>query len=242
MFRHEGPARSPAKNAALAAYLALVGGFVNSGGFILVGSFTSHVTGNVGRLSVDLVRMDATSGLIAATFVGSFFVGAFGASLILESDVFRRPSRAYACALLTEALLLGIFIIVYAVAGSGDPSRLRAEPILLSMAMGVQNSLVTRLSGAVVRTTHLTGIVTDLGIEAARWVRFAVRGGRTSPTSRAPSRPDANKTFLLSTILVGFTVGAVLGAALTLTSRWAMLLPLVATLGGSLYAFVEPED
>ena len=44
--------------------------------------------------------------------------------------------------------------------------------MLLCAAMGLQNSLVTRLSGAVVRTTHLTGVLTDLGIEGARWFRL----------------------------------------------------------------------
>ena len=66
--------------------------------------------------------------------------------------------------------------------------------------MGMQNSLVTRLSGAVVRTTHLTGVVTDLGIEAARWYRWHRAKLRALPTllpSRStPDRPEPSLTAL----------------------------------------------
>ena len=55
MFTHEGPGRPDRLNQKLAGYLAFVGGYVNSAGFILIGTFTSHVTGNVGRLANDLV-------------------------------------------------------------------------------------------------------------------------------------------------------------------------------------------
>ena len=34
--------------------------------------------------------------------------------------------------------------------------------------MGLQNSFVTKISIAVVRTTHLTGLFTDLGIDASQ--------------------------------------------------------------------------
>ncbi|WP_316568022.1 DUF1275 family protein [Myxococcus sp. MxC21-1] len=45
--------------------------------------------------------------------------------------------------------------------------------------MGLQNALVTRVSGAVVRTTHITGILTDIGIQVVRlgsWLREGTRG------------------------------------------------------------------
>lgn len=244
MFRHEGPTRSVAKNATLAAYLAFVGGYVNSSGCLLVGSFTSHVTGSVGRLSIDLASRNSGAAGLALAFVVSFFVGAVGASLIVESSVFHRAARAYAFALVVESCLLGAFIVIADLSGTIHPRWLDAEAVLLCTAMGMQNSLVTRLSGAVVRTTHLTGIVTDLGIEVARAIRF-YRGRLRPPSSTGrnpPSRPDMGKLFLLSTIFFSFSLGAALGATLTLVAgRWAMLLPVVATLGGSLNAFTTPK-
>ncbi len=49
----------------------------------------------------------------------------------------------------------------------------------MAYAMGIQNALVTRVSGAVVRTTHMTGVVTDIGIQLVKmmtWVRDGARG------------------------------------------------------------------
>lgn len=230
----------------LAGYLAFVAGFVNSGGFVLVGTFTSHVTGNFGRFGNDLARGDLSAAILAVTLVGAFFGGAFLASIVIESSPFVAVARAYGVALLIEAGLLGAFI---AVAGSSTAHHQRvldAEALLLCVAMGMQNSMVTRLSGAVVRTTHLTGIVTDLGIECARWYRW--QRSRHRPTSRderphehlAAPRPQPARALLLLTIVIAFAAGALLGAGLTLrASRWAMLFPVVAILAASAYAFIQ---
>lgn len=40
-----------------------------------------------------------------------------------------------------------------------------------AMALGIQNAMTTKLSGAVIRTTHLTGLTTDLGILTAHWLQ-----------------------------------------------------------------------
>jgi uncharacterized membrane protein YoaK (UPF0700 family) len=244
VFRHEGPARSTRKNSILAGYLALVAGFVNSGGFILIGSFTSHVTGSVGRFSTDLARGDPAAASLAFAFVVAFFVGGFIASIIVETSAFRSTARAYGFALLVETCLLGAFIFTAGLSRATHPRSLDAEAVLLCLAMGMQNSLVTRLSGAVVRTTHLTGIVTDLAIESARWYRWQrakLRVPTLFPDRSPPVRPAPEKVMLLLTIVGAFTAGALFGADLTLrASRWAMLLPAAAVLAACFYAFSEP--
>src|SRR6202041_2162918 len=88
LFKHQGPSRSPRQNAVLAAYLALVGGFVNSAGFVLIGSFTSHVTGNVGRLANDVASGEWSAAAPAAAMIATFFFGSFVASMIIESEAF----------------------------------------------------------------------------------------------------------------------------------------------------------
>jgi uncharacterized membrane protein YoaK (UPF0700 family) len=237
VFRHEGPARSTRKNAQLAGYLALIAGFVNSGGFILIGSFTSHVTGSVGRLSHDLALGEPSAAFFAFLLVITFFAGAFGASLILESRSGQLP-RAYGVALLVEAILLASFVFVAGLSRTSHPRALDAQAAILSLAMGMQNSLVTRLSGAVVRTTHLTGVLTDLGIEAARWYRWYRQRLHLPMLGRPPERPESARAILLLTITGAFVVGAVLGALLTLrASRWAMGAPAAATVLAALMAF-----
>ena len=239
MFQHEGPTRSVRKNGVLAGYLAFVAGFVNSVGFILIGRFTSHVTGIVGAFSVELSGGDLPSAMTTVLLVVTFFVGAFVASLLLETSRFGRTSAAYGAALLVEAAVLAAFV-----ASVGAPYLSDARPVLLSFAMGMQNSLVTRLSGAVVRTTHLTGVVTDLGIEAARWYRWHRAKLRTLPPllpSRSrPDRPVAARSLLLLTIICAFTTGAVCGASAARVWRHAALLvPVACLLAASGYAFWE---
>ena len=244
MFRHEGPARDPRLNARIAAYLAWVAGFVNSGGFVLLGTFTSHVTGNVGRMGVDVSAGEFGGALAAMLLVVGFFVGAFGASLVIEGSA-ERTSSAYGIALSLQALLLSVFVLVAGLSPSTQPRVLDAQSVILCVAMGMQNSLVTRLSGAVVRTTHLTGIVTDLGIEAARWYRW--HRARTSLPALfkgrvTPRRPHGHQALLLLTILLSFALGALLGGLLTVSAgRWAMAVPAAATIAAALYAFAQRD-
>lgn len=241
MFQHEGPARSDQKNAVLAAYLALTGGYVNSAGFVLLGIFTSHVTGNVGRLSIDLARRDVGGALGALLMIGAFLVGAIVASAIIESGAFRSRSHAYGAALALESGLLIAFLVL----PEADPELYRlhdSEAALVCCAMGLQNSLVTRLSGAVVRTTHLTGVLTDLGIELARWLRWgrAVLAKRLSVPLVLGNveRPAPAKIRLLTIIVVGFGVGAFLGAWGAIRLRYgALSIPIVGLALAASYAF-----
>ena len=110
MFQHQGPSRSERHNRLLAGYLAFVGGFVNSAGYVLIGSFTSHVTGNVGRLANDLAyrRYDASAAVMP--MIIAFLGGAFLASMAVESDLFGRTANGYAVALLGDLAAAGLVI------------------------------------------------------------------------------------------------------------------------------------
>jgi uncharacterized membrane protein YoaK (UPF0700 family) len=138
---------------------------------------------------------------------------------------------------------LGAFFALTYFVAPENPRARDAEAALLCMAMGMQNSLVTRLSGAVVRTTHLTGIITDLGIESARWFRFvrgklAERTGiRLTLAQNPPVKPHGPKSALLGTVLISFLGGGAAGALLTVRFRErALLLPVAALIAGSVYA------
>lgn len=221
MFRHQGSARSDRQNRLLAGYLAFVGGFVNSVGFVLIGTFTSHVTGIVGRATNDLARAQFEAAGAASTMIFAFFFGAFVSSVIVESSFLGHASRAYALALFLEGAILTAFSLwTWGTWTAAHPRLMDAQGHLLCLAMGMQNSLVTRLSGAVVRTTHLTGVVTDLGIEVARWFRFWRKSAsdklhvRLVAGRNAAEVPHLPKILLLATIAGAFSFGALLGALL----------------------------
>ncbi|HTB72580.1 MAG TPA: YoaK family protein [Polyangiaceae bacterium] len=244
MFRHQGARRSDRDNRILAGYLAFFGGFVNSAGFILIGSFTSHVTGSVGRFANDLVARQLDAAAAALTLIGAFFAGAFLVTMTIESTFFGRTPRAYGAALATEALLLAVFTLASDLTREAHPRLRDAEAAILCTAMGMQNALVTRLSGAVVRTTHLTGVVTDIGIESARWFRWW-RGELSSRLqvklsfgSNPPERPAGVKLALLVTIAASFTLGAIAGATSGVALHHAaMIIPAVGVGASSAYAF-----
>lgn len=249
MFQHQGPSRSDRSNRLLAGYLALIGGFVNSAGYVLIGSFTSHTTGNVGRLANDLAVGNFHAAAFAVTMVVAFFAGAFAASMAIESSFFRKVPYAYSFVLACEAALLLLFMLLARLTTAEHPRILDAEAALLCAAMGMQNSLVTRISGAVVRTTHLTGVFTDLGIEAARWFRWwraslSERVHVRLAFGRAPAeRPSVVKVALLVTIAGSFTTGAVAGATTTVYLRHAvMLIPSAAVFFGAAYAFANGRE
>jgi uncharacterized membrane protein YoaK (UPF0700 family) len=232
MLRHEGETRTPAHDRRLAGALALVAGFVNSAGFVLIGSFTSHVTGSVGRFANQLVLGDGAA-LFAALLITAYFAGAFFASMMIERSVAHSRPTTYGGLLICEAVaLLGFAALSYA----ADPATARIhdlEGMLLCFPMGLQNSLVTRLSGAVVRTTHLTGVVTDLGIESARWLRAKSAKGVA---------PQRLKTILLLTILCAFVIGSGCGAlSASELGRASILLPAAFLVAFGLYAILARQ-
>ena len=246
MFQHQGPSRSNQQNRLIAGYLALIGGFVNSAGFLLIGSFTSHVTGNVGRVANDLAAVDFHAAAAALTMIVAFFAGAFAASMAIESDFFRKVPYAYSFALGCEGALLVVFMLLSRLTTAEHPRIQDAEAAILCAAMGDAEQPGDRLSGAVVRTTHLTGVITDLGIEAARWFRWW-RGTlaervhvRLSFGHPSPEKPAIVKVALLGTIAGSFMLGAVAGAMTVVHLHHAtMLIPSFAVFACAIYAFVN---
>jgi uncharacterized membrane protein YoaK (UPF0700 family) len=250
MLSHEGSARTDRHNRRLAGTLALIAGFVNSAGYLLVGSFTSHVTGNVGRMANDVASGHGHAAAGAATMIAAFFAGAFVASMAIEANLFGRRSIAYGSLLVGEAaLLIAFFAVSRLLLRSTDPRIHDAQALLLCAAMGLQNSLVTRLSGAVVRTTHLTGVVTDIGIESARWFRYlrhhvGTRSRIKMTFSSTPAeRPHVPKLALLVTILGAFLVGAASGALVVARlHHLSLLIPAVGLAAMGIYALTAAGD
>lgn len=237
MFRGEREYRTNGQNAALAGSLALVAGMVNALGFLKLGVYSSHVTGHVGKIATDLAVGHVADLRANIASVLAFFTGAFVASLAIESGRWRHTPYVYSALLLLEACMLGSVFF--------EPERSSVTATLaLCGAMGLQNGLVTRLSGAVVRTTHLTGVVTDLGIEAARWFQWWTARMSARPHSNGTSeadvavRPSLPKALLLSTILVTFIVGGLIGGWLFIQlGVTALAIPIFLLILGGALAF-----
>ena len=163
MLRHTGHRRTYKHNLRLAALLSLTAGFVNGSGFAAFSVLTTNVTGHVALFAERLSKGDFRSARIVGLWMLLFLLGAFICSLLI-GKIGRNRRYAYVIPILTEMTIL---IVIAAYGFSFDHSVLKTELFAGSLlfAMGLQNAMVTMISGSVVRTTHLTGMFTDLGIE-----------------------------------------------------------------------------
>lgn len=164
MLSHTGNKRTFKHNVMLAALLSLTAGFVNIIGFSTFMVFTTNITGHVAIMSEKIAMGDYAGARMFAIWLFTFLLGAFASSLAV-TIVGRTRRTAYTYPLLLEAFIL--LFVMYATPKSNNLSSLDIELLAgtLLFAMGMQNAMVSLISGSVVRTTHLTGMFTDLGIE-----------------------------------------------------------------------------
>jgi uncharacterized membrane protein YoaK (UPF0700 family) len=209
------PARSVRGNRHLGVALAFVAGALNAGGFLAVRQYTSHMTGIVSSAadSLALGAGDLVPDAVGA--IVSFMLGAACTAVMVNVARRRRLASEYALPLLLEAVLLLVFGVLGARLSAVEGLFVPATVMLLCFTMGLQNALVTKLSHAEIRTTHMTGIVTDLGIELGRLLVGGADGARLR---------------LLGSLLGSFFVGGVLGAQGFKHAGYAACLPLAFVL------------
>jgi len=137
-------------------FLALLAGITNSVGLLgFQHQSISHLSGTATLLGTQLLAFnDSTWHLLY--IVISFVLGSSLSSLIVGCTALKL-GRRYNFALLLESFLL--FSAMFVLNEGSQWGHYFA-----SAACGLQNGLVTTYSGAVVRTTHVTGVLTDLGI------------------------------------------------------------------------------
>ncbi|HWZ36148.1 MAG TPA: YoaK family protein [Mucilaginibacter sp.] len=165
MLRHVGQKRTNTHNLRLAVLLCLTAGFVNGAGFLSFYVLVTNVTGHVALFAEKLSSGDASTAMTIGFWMLLFFLGAFVSSFIINK-IGRNERYSYAIPILIEMSIL-IFV---AVCGPVFDNSVRSTHLFagsLLFAMGLQNAMVSMISGSEVRTTHLTGMFTDLGIETA---------------------------------------------------------------------------
>lgn len=205
----------------LAISLSWIGGYTNIVAFLSCGSVVSHVTGSATSVGHGAGAGDLRLAVFYLFLIILFFFGAALSAFMTESARRRGKPSKYVLPMAVEALLLTAFATISIVHGHVEPTELAWQCALTgiaSLAMGLQNATVTRISGSVIRTTHVTGVVTDLGIESVQfaywWLdslrgRWATRTGRLARVSQR--HPTFLRLLLLASILGSFLLGAALG-------------------------------
>lgn len=190
--------------------LALVAGCINAIGLLgFEHQAISHLSGTATLLGTGLFQSGFISSLHLLGILMAFLLGACLAGLLLPGNSLRL-GRHYGTVLVIESLLLLLSYLFL------SKSHFLGH-FTASAACGLQNAMVTTYSGAIVRTTHVTGIFTDLGIMLGNRLRGE------------PLDVRKGKLFLL--IISGFVAGGAAGALLFAQIQFAALLfPATCTL------------
>lgn len=200
MFRHIGETRTFQHNLRIASLLSFVAGIVNVAGFLSVQRLTTNVTGHFAFLIDEVFKFNFLGGFIFFLYIFFFILGSFVSAFLVELIYKWNKNYVYVFPALFESILLfsipvlGQFIVT-------APDTIAC---LLLFAMGLQNSLVTNISKAVVRTTHLTGLFTDLGIELSQLFFYKEREQKKNLYSSIKLRLTIICFFFIGGITSGF--------------------------------------
>ncbi len=206
----------------LAVSLSWIGGYVNVVLFLAYGSFVSNMTGNATRFGELMGEASWHMAVHFALLVVSFCVGAASSGVMTDWAQRNGVRGKYVLPMAVEGVVLSILSILmtrhFAISG-GSHVAMRLLAPMAAFAMGLQNATITEISGAVIRTTHLTGVVTDFGLEGARflnWWRHRAHGRwlqRAERLARVSRRhPSAQRLVLLFCVFWSFVIGALAGS------------------------------
>ncbi|MBD8553974.1 DUF1275 domain-containing protein [Rhizobium sp. CFBP 8762] len=217
MLIRQGVDRDERIDRRLAMSLAGIAGALNAAAFYAVGFFAANMTGNVSLLSDHIALGDWISGFFYLFVVLVFILGAVVSTVAIDAGRSRHLGAIYAYCILAEAFLLALL-------GAADLwllSTLRAPVLVLGLAflMGLQNAVVTRISDARVRATHVSGMATDIGIELG--MALDIARGRVHDAEAAQNR---SKLLLHVYTVLAFLIGGVAGVLVyRITGGWLLI-------------------
>jgi uncharacterized membrane protein YoaK (UPF0700 family) len=189
--------------------LAFVAGMVNVIGLLgFDHQAITHLTGNSSMLAAALASADITGALHFTALIGAFVLGCAVSAFIIQDSTLQL-GRRYGAALLLVSILL--FVSVPLLTQASAYGMYTA-----ACACGLQNAMVSTYSGAVVRTTHVSGMFTDLGIAVGHFLRGL-------PV-------DLRRISLCLTVITGFLSGGIAGTiGFRSLSYAALLIPATLT-------------
>lgn len=231
MLEKEGPERDDRRDRSLAVCLAVVAGAINAAAFYAAGFFAANMTGNVSAAADHLALGGWAQAGFFLVLIAAFIFGSFVAALSIAAGQRRSSKHIYSVLLFVEAAALaGVGLVAALLPPLFAPTFV---VVCVAFLMGLQNALVTRISGARVRTTHISGMATDLGIEvASTWEAW-----RGRPPAEGADELRRRLSLHALTVLAFFT-GGVIGVLIYRELQFGLLvlagaaLAVIAWFGG----------
>lgn len=204
MLRKYSNSRSLSDNIKLGTLSAFSAGMVNIGSLLLFFSFSSNITGHYAILAAEIVKGNYYQIAVVFSWIFLFFFGSFVSNMFV---IHINQKSSY----LTHAipLILEIFCLL-SVGVYGDyfyaETLVETEFLLALMlfAMGLQNGLTASISNFSVKTTHLTGTTTDLGILFSMFTKKEFRNNKAL-IGKAQLLLSITTAYLTGAIMAGFT-------------------------------------
>lgn len=204
-----------ARNVMVWILLSFQGGFVNAYAFAVGGRFVSHVTGYGTSLGLALQNGNTSQLALLSSIPFAFFLGAAVSGLLVDRRLKRAKRPLY-------FVLFGLMTLCFFIAQRFPmPTTTQAFELAvwLALACGMQNGLVTSVSHSVIRTTHLSGLTTDLGVGLTRVLTRSVSG----EIYREEVRLNAMRASVIATFIAGSCVGF---AVFSMRAEAALFIPI----------------
>ena len=167
------------------------GGYINAVCLVsILKNSGGYVTGNLTLAGESLAKGNVTIFFQLVVLVFCFLLGSIISGLIIKGQHFKMDHRYHASLLLqlaTVVLAMGLLL-----------GHLREASYFLALSMGLQNAMTSHYGSALIRTTHMTGTTTDLGILISRWLKGEA--------------VEFWKMRLYAYLIIAFATGAIMGA------------------------------
>ncbi|MGQ7260787.1 YoaK family protein [Vreelandella sp. V005] len=198
-------ARSHTEDRCLALVLATAAGILNAMALGAFGFLPSHMSGNASQMSTEVANSDTYGILFLATLIMAFVLGGMLARIVVI--VGQKLRTIFCLILVAEGMALTVVsafeLLFYS-------TRFNAEVLIaLGFLMGIHNSTSTQLSNGRVRTTHVTGTLTDAGIALGSFLLSLV-----SPSEALDRRAFRKQLYTHLTTIFSFLSGCIVGLVL----------------------------
>jgi len=194
-----GKNRNAHNNITLGIILAFIAGSINAGGFSIVDNYTSHVTGMMSSAAAHISVKEYLNAFLVLSYISCFVFGATFTAIITLTAQRHHLNSQYAIALTLESIIIMALSLVWIFSDIKIPYFIAS----LCFLMGLQNALITKASSAIIRTTHISGMATDLGIEIGKYIFLK------KDSEIASNLIDAKRHMI---IILSFFAGGIVGA------------------------------